>query len=182
MEFHDADLEKLYVYGRRLITKLADEHGNSAITLDDDVRLEYYRLQRTAEGSASLSAGDTSTVSGPTDVGTGRPREEDLAKLSDIVSIINDRFGENLGPEDQLLFDQLEGDLSKDDELAEQAKSNNIDQFGYAFDPKAMAIFMERMERNEKIANTFMENEDFRNVVLDLMKQRVYNHFQAPPA
>ena len=51
MNFHDPDLEKLYAYGRLLITKLTDEGGHTPFTLDDEVRLAYYRLQRTSEGS-----------------------------------------------------------------------------------------------------------------------------------
>lgn len=178
MNFHDADLEKLYAYGRLLITKLTDEGGRTPFTLDDEVRLAYYRLQRTGEGSASLQPGDTATVAGPTSVGTGRPREEDIAKLSDIVTVLNDRFATDFRPEDQLLFDQVVGDLTSDDGLADQAKNNDLEQFGFAFDPKAMATFMDRMERNENIANVFMENEDVRKVILDWMKNRVYEELQ----
>ena len=48
-------------------------------------------MTKTHEGTASLAPGDSTTVSGPTDVGTGRPKEEDIAPLSEIVEILNDR-------------------------------------------------------------------------------------------
>lgn len=72
MAFEDVELEKLYAYGRLLIGKLQiDDSG--PLLIDDDVKLSYYRLTRTHEGSASLQPGEQGVVSGPTTVGTGAP-------------------------------------------------------------------------------------------------------------
>ena len=183
VDFGDPDLEKLYVFGRLLITKLKIDDEGGPLLIDDDVKLSYYRLTKTHEGSASLSPGDPPTVSGPTQVGTGRPKEEDMAQLSEIVETLNDRFGTDFTPEDQLFFDQVVGDLKKDDELGDQARSNTVDQFKLAFDPKGMQAVLSRMDRNENISNQFMSNEQLRALALELMMQQVYEHFQdAPPA
>jgi hypothetical protein len=61
-----------------------------------------------------------------------------------------------------------------DEELAGQARSNAEDQFKLVFDPKALAAVVARLERNEAIANTFMTNEQLREVALELMMQEVY--------
>ena len=185
VDFKDPDLEKLYAFGRLLITKCTIDDDDSSVIIDDEVKLAYYRLTKTHEGTSSLTPGETATVSGPTDVGTGRPREPDLAALSEIVQVLNDKFGTDFKQEDQLLFDQVVGDLKQDDELGDQAKNNTIDQFKLAFDPKAMAAFVERMERNEDIASKFLENEELRNVAMDWMMQKVFSHFKTeeePPA
>ena len=73
VNYGDPDLEKLYAFGRLLLTKLKIDDGNGPLIIDDNVKLSYYRLTKTHEGSASLAAGETATVTGPTDVGTGRP-------------------------------------------------------------------------------------------------------------
>ena len=177
VDFHDVDLEKLYAYGRLLITKLEIDNGDP-IHIDDEVKLAYYRLTKTFEGSTALAAGETTDVSGPTNVGTGRPKDEDIAKLSEIVQVLNDRFGTDFKKEDQLLFDQVVGDLAKDQQLGDQARSNTLDQFRYAFDPKAMAAFVSRMERNDAISSQFMENEQLRNVAMEWMMKRVFQQFQ----
>jgi len=184
VNYADADLEKLYAFGRLLITKLKIDDGNGALIIDDDVKLSYYRLTKTHEGSASLSSGETAAVTGPTDVGTGQLREEDKAHLSEIVDVLNERFGTDFTKEDQLFFDQIVGDLQKDDELGDQARNNSLPQFKLAFDPKGLAAVLARLERNEHISNQFMSNERLRGLALELMMQQVYQHFQddQPPA
>jgi type I restriction enzyme R subunit len=178
VDFKDPELEKLYVFGRLLITKLKIDDGSGPLLLDDDVRLSYYRLTKTHEGSASLAAGEGTTVSGPTQVGTGHPNQEDKAPLSAIVEILNDKFGTDFPAEDQLFFEQIVGDLKKDEELGDQARSNTMDQFKPAFDPKGMQSVLSRMERNETISSQFMSNEQLRALALELMRQQVYQHFQ----
>ena len=184
VSFGDPELEKLYAFGRLLITKLKIEDGGGPLFIDDDVKLSYYRMTKTHEGTASLAPGDSTTVSGPTDVGTGRPKEEDVAPLSEIVDTLNDRFGTDFTPEDQLFFDQVIGDLKKDEKLGDQARSNTVDQFKLAFDPKGMQAVLSRMDRNENISNQFMSNEQLRAMALELMMQQVYEHFheKRPPA
>lgn len=178
MNFGNPDFEKLYAFGRLLITKLGDDDGGGRLFIDDDVKLSYYRLTKTHEGSAALSPGDSATVSGPTNVGTGRAREEDIAKLSQIVEVLNERFGTEFTGEDQLFFDQVVGDLKKDEQLADQARTNTPEQFKLTFDPKGMAAVIARMERNENISGQFMSNEQLRAVALELMMKQVYTHFQ----
>jgi type I restriction enzyme, R subunit len=181
VDFQDPDLEKLYAFGRLLITKLGEGDEGGRLLIDDEVKLSYFRLEKTFEGSTSLAAGESAPVSGPTEVGTGRPKEEDLACLSEIVEVLNDRFGTDFKAEDQLLFDQVVGDLKSDEQLADQARSNSIDQFKYAFDPKAMAAFLGRMDRNQDISSQFMANEDLRRVALEWMMKQVFSHFQGTP-
>jgi type I restriction enzyme R subunit len=178
MNYGDTDLEKLYAFGRLLITKLKIDDSGGPLLIDDDVKLSYYRLTKTHEGSASLATGESMTVTGPSDVGTGRPREEDKAPLSEIVDVLNDRFGTDFTREDQLFFDQIVGDLKKDDDLGDQARNNTLAQFKLAFDPKGLAAVLSRMERNEHISNQFMGNEKLRAVALELMMGQVFQHFR----
>jgi hypothetical protein len=69
-------------------------------------------------------------------------------------------------------------DMTGDEELADQARTNAEDQFKLVFDPKALATVLARMERNEAIANTFMTNEQLREVALELMMQEVYGRLR----
>lgn len=179
VNFQDAELEKLYAFGRLLITKLSIDDGDGSVFIDDEVKLAYYRLTKTFEGSTSLGSGDTVPVGGPTSVGTGRPKEEDLVRLSQIVDSLNERFNTDFKAEDQLLFDQVVGDLKSDERLADQARNNTMDQFQYAFNPKAMTAFLGRMERNQEITTQFMANEELRKVAMEWMLKQVFTHFQA---
>jgi hypothetical protein len=60
-------------------------------------------------------------------------------------------------------------------------REKTIEQFKYAFDPKAMEAFVARMERNEGISSQFVSNEQLRNVAMEWMMKKVFEHFQGPP-
>lgn len=52
--YQDSNLERLYVFLRHLATKLPKRGPGPSYQFDDEVRLEYYRLQKISEGSISL--------------------------------------------------------------------------------------------------------------------------------
>lgn len=182
VNFHDIDLERLYAFGRLLITKLETPGACGPVDIADDVRLAYYRLSMTHEGNVALSPGETATVSGPTEVGTGRAKEQDTAKLSEIVSVLNDRFGTEFTKADQLWFDQIIEDMSGDEKLGDQARNNPIENFKLEFDPKVMEAVVNRIERNENIATKFLSDEALREVAIRMMMQQVYERLQATDA
>lgn len=180
VDFQDADLEKLYAYGRMLLTKLPRREGEG-VFLDDEVALSYYKLSKTSEGAITLQPGDKEPVSGPSALGTGEVRPPTVEPLSQIIDVLNDTFGTDFKPEDKLLFDQVMGDLSRDEELTEQAQTNTIDQYKYAFEPKALEAFITRMQRNQGISSQFMNNPEFRALVMDWMMQELFNRSQSSP-
>jgi type I restriction enzyme R subunit len=182
IDFHDPDLERLYAFGRLLITKLKISTDGGSIDIEDDVKLAFYRLSMTHQGSVALVAGETATVSGPTDVGTGRDKEEDTAKLSEIVGVLNERFGTDFTKADQLWFDQIIEDMTTDKDLGDQARSNPIENFKLEFDPKVMEAVVGRIERNENIASQFLTNEQLREVAVQMMMQEVYKRLQSSTA
>jgi type I restriction enzyme R subunit len=67
----DSDLERLYVFLRHLALKLPRRHTGLGYQFDDEVRLEYYRLQKISEGSIRLQVGQAVPISGPAEVGSG---------------------------------------------------------------------------------------------------------------
>ena len=63
--YQDSDLEKLYTFLRHLAPKLPRRRSGPAYHFDDDVRLEYYRLQKISEGSIALDEGDARALGRP---------------------------------------------------------------------------------------------------------------------
>ena len=88
----DPELERLYSFGRLLRARLPRREDGGAIDLDDDVRLEYYRLQRTSEGDVSLGPGDQRPLTGVTEVGASRAKDPATTTLSEIIGAVNQRF------------------------------------------------------------------------------------------
>ena len=48
--YQDSDLEKLYTYLRFLLTKLPRRESELSQHLEDEIELQYYRLQKISEG------------------------------------------------------------------------------------------------------------------------------------
>lgn len=70
--YQDSDLEKLFTYLRHLALKLPKRKTGPGYQFDEEVELDYYRLQKISEGSISLNEGYAKPLDGPREVGTGR--------------------------------------------------------------------------------------------------------------
>src|SRR5665811_1527314 len=111
--FQDTDLEKLYSYIRFLLTKLPRADYGAVYHFSDDVSLKYYRLQKIGEGSIDLEPGKTEPVDGPTAVGTKAAHPDDI-ELSRLIDILNERFGTEFKPGDELFFESIREDAVAD--------------------------------------------------------------------
>ncbi len=92
MPFQDVALEKLYSYGRFLLSKLPKSDYTDKLKLDNEVALEYYRLQKNAEGDLVLQVQGEHGLDPTTEAGISRPKEE-KDKLSKIINVLNDKYG-----------------------------------------------------------------------------------------
>jgi type I restriction enzyme, R subunit len=176
--FQDADLEKLYVFVRLLINKLPKIGPGPGIVLDDEVGLKYYRLQKISEGNISLNAGDRGIVSAPTAVGTGVDRSEEI-ELSRLIDVVNDRFGTDFKPVDQLFFDQIREEAAADTTIQQAANANTLENFGYVFDKALEGKFIDRMDQNQEIFARYMNDEAFKKVVAEWMRKQVYEQVRS---
>lgn len=179
IDWQDVELEKLYAYGRFLLTKLPYRSGSGMMVIDDEIELTAYRNEKTFEGSAALALGDTKPVYGPSEVGT-RSHEDKKAPLSVIIDLINARLGADDWTEDDFLFmSQVSNDMVQDDKIVTQARANSKEQFRPVFEPEVMKAFIQRLGRNEKIVNEFMANEELRELIINWMLDDVYGRAQA---
>jgi len=171
--YQDSDLEKLYTYLRHLALKLPKRKSGPGYQFDEEVELDYYRLQKISEGSISLGDGVAKPLDGPREVGTGMVRDEDVP-LSSLIDIINDRFGSELTEADQLFFDQLAEAAVLDDALRRAAKANPADKFQLVFREALESLFIERMDLNEELFTNYMSNPDLQEVVSKWLGEQVY--------
>jgi type I restriction enzyme, R subunit len=174
MPFSDVELEKLYTYGRFLLKKLPRKYQSDKFQLGDEVSLEYYRLQKIADQNINLLSEGESYLDGGGEAGIRKPKDEE-GQLSEIIEVLNSRFGTEFSTSDKLLFDQVEEALVKDENLAAQAKSNTIQNFSYGFKEEAMNKFIDRMDQNQEIFTKMMDDKEFGGLVMTYLMKRVYN-------
>lgn len=171
--YQDSDLEQLYTFLRHLATKLPKRSAGPIYHFDDEVRLEYYRLQKISEGSISLVEGAPKPLDGPRETGTAMLHEDNVP-LSRLIDVINQHFGKDLNEADQLFFDQLVEAAVRVDELKQAAESNPIDRFQLVFKKVLQSIFIERMDMNEELFANYMNDPEFEAVVSGWLGQKVY--------
>lgn len=56
---------------------------------------------------------------------------------------------------------------------------NTLENFGYVFKKSIEELFIDRMEQNEEITARFLNEKQFRDVVIQVLLEQVYNHIRA---
>ena len=171
--YQDSDLEKLYTWLRYLALKLPRRKSGPGYQFDEEVELEYYRLQKISEGSISLQEGYAKPLDGPRETGTGMVREENVP-LSRLIDIINERFGAELTEADQLFFDQIAEAATLDEGLQQAAQANPLDKFQLLFRQTLESLFIERMEMNEELFSDYMSNQEMQSLIGKMLGEQVY--------
>lgn len=178
--YQDSDLERLYIFLRHLSAKLPRRPTGPSYEFDDDVRLDYYRLQKISEGSITLAGGEGRPLSGPAEVGSGALRAEEVP-LSQLIDVVNDRFGTDFNQADQLFFDQVVEAAMQDDALRRAAAVNPSERFELVFKNLLQMLFVERMDQNEEIFAKYMNDAGFQAVVTEWLSQEVYRRLRSVP-
>ncbi|CAK8723130.1 type I site-specific deoxyribonuclease [Candidatus Electronema halotolerans] len=178
MPFHEPDFEKFFAYARLLCSKLPKGDLSEQMRVTDEIALEYYRLQKIKEGAIELAANTDGELDGITEAGIKRDKEEKAA-LSEIIELLNERFGTELNETDRLFFDQIETGLMQDQTLQTQAEANSVDTFKYPFDELFERMLVERMEQNQQLFEKILGNEEFGGVVRTWMRNKVYARMNA---
>lgn len=176
--YQDSDLEKLFTYLRHLALKLPKPKSGPGYQFDEEIELDYYRLQKISEGSISINEGYAKPLDGPREVGSGMVREEHVS-LSRLIDIINQRFGGELNEADQLFFDQIAEAASRSEALQKAAEVNSLDKFQLVFRQVLESLFIERIELNEELFTDYMGKPEMRELVSKWLGNQVYERLSA---
>lgn len=124
--------------------------------------------------AAGWNVQDADALKGPTDIGTGQGDDEEI-RLSELIDLLNERFGTDFTQADQLFFDQIQEETVADEGLRKAAAANSVDDFRYVFDKAFEGLVIDRMEGNEEIFGKLMSDAEFRKLTSKHLLQKVYN-------
>jgi type I restriction enzyme R subunit len=178
MPFQDIELEKLYSYSRYLLTKLPGDGYTERLKLDDEIALEYYRLEKMGEQDIILEIQGEAGVKPPTEVGMSRDKDE-RAKLSDLLQTVNDRFGTDFTEADMLFLDQLKLESLKNESIVQQAHANTPENFELGFDEKFDDALIDRLSMNENFGSKILSDKAMRKLIVHHMAGDVYREIRA---
>lgn len=169
----DSKLHKFYAFAKCLSRKLPKEHGEKFPNINNDVELQYYRIQKQYEGRISLIDEDGILENNTKAVGSSS--EDDKENLSKIIRDLNERLGTDFTEIDKVL-EQIVEDMSKDEELVIRAK-NPLDLFKIVYDDRIMGIVLSRMSKNQEFCEKYLEDDEFRKeidkILLPLVHRRL---------
>ncbi|HPS79751.1 MAG TPA: hypothetical protein PLS53_16450, partial [Thermoanaerobaculaceae bacterium] len=174
----DPELEILYSFGRYLLPHLPTGRETAPIKLSDEVELQYYRLDRAFSGAIQVADGDAAYVKSPMEVGTGRP-EEKKAPLSEIIHILNERFGTAFSEVDRLFFHQIMEKACHDEQVIQTALANPLDRFQLGVRKRIEDLMIERMGENDTIVTRYMADTEFQGAAFPILAQQIFDAVRA---
>jgi len=171
--YADPEMEMLYSYGRILLPHLPFDRDGQLVKVGEEVALQYYRLERLFSGAIELKEGDARYVKSPTEVGTGKGKDE-KAPLSEIIQVLNERFGTQFAEEDRLFFQQIKERACKNTQVIQTALANPLDKFELGIRKLIEDFMIERMGENDKIVTRYMADQEFQGSAFPILAKEIF--------
>jgi type I restriction enzyme R subunit len=177
VDYDDDELEKLSLFAYHLQPLLREDHDDSVPVDLSDLTMTHYRLSKQATRTLQLnedSDGDD-RLTGMTDVGSGRFKDEEIEFLSVIIARLNDIFAGEFSTNDVLNYANTIADKVRENSaVMEQLKNNSPDQAMLGDLPSAVEnAVIDSMDIHENLAKQLLEDGDktaaFGKLLLDLL-------------
>ena len=170
----DKDMQKLYVF-TKFLSKVLPKDGGEKVNLNDVLLLEYYKLQKTADGKITLE--NTEGLIPPVKDGGAAGSNKEKDTLSEIIDKFNKKFGTSFTEQDKVLA-QLKADMMKDPQIVNSAKTGNKTVFNALSDKRFDNIAMNRYEENDSFFKGLFENADKLKFLKELLLTDLYNELR----
>lgn len=179
MPFIDPSLEKLYLYGKLLLTQLpTGGDGQPLPQISKQVQLTHLRLSVSGETDIQLQADEQTPGTALPGGGLGPMDEPQMDKLSALITLVNEKFGAELTDADKLTFEQARMDLMRHDDMRIVAENNDRAQYNIVLEDRADDIILERGQRNGQLFDAYFANPDIRRVFIDYLAS-TYDEFRS---
>jgi type I restriction enzyme R subunit len=170
--YADRDMEMLYSFGRFLLPHLPRD-SSAFVKITDEVDLEYYRLERVFSGAIDMREGAAEGVKSPTEIGTSVVKDAPVP-LSQIIDVVNHRFGTQFGEEDRLFLQQIKEKACSDARVVQTALANPLDKFQIGIRRFMEDFMIQRMEENDAIVTRYMADDLFQSAVFGLLAREIF--------
>ena len=171
--YADPELEMLYSYARFLLPHLPLDRDPTIIKVGDEVELQYYRLERVFSGAIAVKDGEGRYIKSPTEVGTRKAKDE-KAPLSEIIEVLNERFGTQFTEEDRLFFQQIKEKACNTEQVVQTALANPLDKFELGVRKLIENLMIERMADNDKIVTRYMADDEFQASAFPILAREIF--------
>lgn len=177
---YDKDLHKEYIF-LKFLAKLLPKSTETNVDLENKLKLEFHKLEKTFEGEITLGGGN-STLKNPGALDTGSGPEEKDELLEEIIKRVNERAKGEFTEGDRVIMETIykkayKGEESKKLEL--YAKGNTPEMFEKSIFPDMFQKFAQEcyMDSAESFAKLF-EDREYYNIVMEETARMLYDNFK----
>lgn len=171
----DEELHKIYMY-LRYVEKLLPKNKIDVIDLEGTVKLTYYNLKQTFDGSVSLRK--TEEAPGMIKPQGAKVQIAVLPEkrlLDEVIQKVNELYSGQFTDGDNLIVENLMNTIMEDKTIKNLAKNNNEDMFTKSVFPK---VFSEKTAKCYKESATsykkLFENKEFYDAIMNSLGNVIY--------
>lgn len=127
--FKDLELEKLYLFSKRLIKKLFIERNDLPYEVLNEIDINSHTIRLNSEGKLSLKEDLEGYVDPMSNAVGGILKDEKKSDLRTIIEELNELFGTDFTTEDQLFFDRVVERTAKNKDITSIVTANDRETF-----------------------------------------------------
>ena len=140
------------------------------------------RVTKVVKGGKNLSFSALVVVGDPgqkvVGYGTGKAKEG-KAPLSEIIQVLNERFGTTFTDEDRLFFDQIKARATSNSQVIQTAMANPLDKFQLGVRKLIEDLMIQRMAENDKIVTRYMDDGEFQRTAFPILAKEIFEAVHA---
>ena len=99
--------------------------------------------------------------------------------LSEIIEVLNERFGTSFTEEDRLFFEQIKAKAVNDEQVIQTARANPLDKFQLGIRKLIEEFMVQRMADNDKIVTRYMDDQEFQNSAFPILAKDIFESIRA---
>jgi type I restriction enzyme R subunit len=179
LQFEDPTLEQLYQFCRCVLRLLPVPREEQPRELQQFVDVNTVRLVQAAREAIAPETG-TGVLEHRKADGTGGKSEEQLEPLSQILKLLNDRFGTDFKEQDQQFLETLEEKLDADAGMAASFAVNTRENARLTFEHKVRDHVQDMIDTNFKFFKQINDKPQFAQFLNDLLFDRYAERKEQP--
>jgi type I restriction enzyme R subunit len=175
--FVDADLEKLYNFGRLLLRRLPASFERLPVEIQQNIDIESYRVKQTSQGKIALSRGEKEIDPiGPKELYS--LGQDEIEPLSQIIQELNEHFGTDFSDDDKLCIREIEQRLATNEALEASVRVNSSENARLTFDHVVTDLLQDMIGGHFKFYKQVNDDPDFAKTFLDWLFERYVGKFE----
>lgn len=166
------------------LNKFIPRLDREKISIEDKVKLEYYKLKEDFSGDISLVSEDLESgqLTNPKQIDTGIKPPDEQDSLEEIINRVNQRFPDEFSEKDRVLIEGLYKSfmIEPDARLVNMAKNNDVQIFEKSLFPEVFQEkLMDEYTNNEKAYEKLMGADDkYYKLVYTLLAKDIYKQLR----